>query len=479
VALVGTGLITHAFGERYDSPVPLWMFVLGGAFVVLLSFALVYPRSVRASGDPTAAAIEPFPVATPAPVRGVLAVVVLGLLITTGLVGSQDVPENLLPTAFWLVAWVAMPLLVGLVGDFTPSLNPFAALARAADRPGLRRLVINRPALAWPRRLGFWGFVALYLLVVVGELIANRTATLPRVTAVGLLAYALVCAVGGLVFGAGPWNARAELFSVLFATWGRLGWFRFASAGRRGLAGGLDVPFEASPSRVVAVLLLLVSVSFDGLLSTPQWGRSAAALPAGLAAGTVGGQVVSLLVLLLLTALMLGLFGGFAAAAARAGRRTASSLGALTGLLPSLLPIAYGYLLAHYLQYVLVNGQLLFPLLGNPLGRDWQLLPYPFSDAYEVDTRIMPTAVVWYVQIGVIVAAHVVAVILAHRHLHLHCAGRASARRAEWPWLVAMVGYTMVSLWLLAQPLVAEHAAPAPSGSAAGAAATFSAVPRR
>jgi hypothetical protein len=28
------------------------------------------------------------------------------------------------------------------------------------------------------------------------------------------------------------------------------------------------------------------------------------------------------------------------------------------------------------------------------------------------------------------------------------------ARRAEWPWIVAMVGYTMTSLWLLAQPVV-------------------------
>jgi len=29
-------------------------------------------------------------------------------------------------------------------------------------------------------------------------------------------------------------------------------------------------------------------------------------------------------------------------------------------------------------------------------------------------------------------------------------------RRAEWPWIAAMVGYTMTSLWLLAQPIVQE-----------------------
>jgi hypothetical protein len=476
--MTGSPLLTHAFGERYDSPVPLSLFVLGGAFVVLASFVLVSRREVD-DGSGVAPAIEPFPPVprgSAAVVGGGLSVAVLALLVTAGLIGSQEVPENILPTSFWLVAWVVMPLLVGLLGDFTRSMNPFAAVARAADSPRLRRLLINRRALAWPRRLGYWVAVALYLLVVVGELIVNTTATLPRVTAVGLLGYTVLCAFGGLVFGAQAWNARAELFSVLFATWGKLGWFRFGQVGRNGFAGGLDQPFEPTPSRVVGVLLLLVSVSFDGLLATPQWSRFSTGLPTGLEPGSLGGQAMSLLTLVALTGLMLAVFGGFAAAAGRAARHLGSGLSALTGLLPSLLPIAYGYLLAHYLQYVLVNGQLLFPLLGNPLGRNTSLLPYPFNDSYVVNTRIMPTSVVWYVQIVVIVGAHVVAVVLAHRHLHLRSSGPLLARRAEWPWLVAMVGYTMVSLWLLAQPLAAEH--PADSQAHAVGSVVLHVVPR-
>jgi hypothetical protein len=218
---------------------------------------------------------------------------------------------------------------------------------------------------------------------------------------------------------------------------------------------------------VVGVLLLLVSVPFDGLLATPQWSRFSTGLPTGMEPGSLGGQAVSLLTLILLTALMVAVFGGFATAAGRVAGHLGSGLSALTGLLPSLLPIAYGYLLAHSLQYVLINGQLLFPLLGNPLGRNGSLLPYPFNDSYLVNTRIMPTSVVWYVQIVVIVAAHVVAVVLAHRHLHLRSSGPLLARRAQWPWLVAMVGYTMVSLWLLAQPLAAERPADAQAHTAA------------
>jgi hypothetical protein len=449
-------VLGHAFGERYDSPVPLALFVLGGAFVVLLSFALVYRREVGEGGDRTADGVLP---PRGSRTAGAASVVVLGLLVLAGLLGSQEVSENILPSAFWLIGWVALPLAVGLIGDFTGPVNPFAAIARATGSPQVRRVVLNRAEpFSWPPRLGWWVSAAVFFVVVLGELVFNATATLPRVTAVGLVGYALVCAVGGIVVGADTWNSRAEMFTVVLATWGRLGWWRFRAAGRRGFAGGLDAPFEASPSRVVGVLLLLVSVSFDGLLSTPQWGTLTGGLPTGLAAGTVGYQAFSTAVFAALTLVTLGAFGGFAGWAARAGGRPVDGLRAVTGLLPSLLPIAYGYLLAHYLQYVVVNGQLLLPLLGNPVGSpSWPLqLPYPFNDDYEVATGVLPTSVVWYLQIVVIVAAHVIAVVLAHRHLGTAAGTAAQARRSEWPWLVAMVGYTMLSLWLLAQPLV-EH----------------------
>ena len=55
----------------------------------------------------------------------------------------------------------------------------------------------------------------------------------------------------------------------------------------------------------------------------------------------------------------------------------------------------------------------------------------------------------------------------AHRHLSTSGRDEIAARRSEYPWLVAMVGYTMLSLWLLAQPLVKEadttSALPAPA----------------
>jgi len=127
---------------------------------------------------------------------------------------------------------------------------------------------------------------------------------------------------------------------------------------------------------------------------------------------------------------------------------------ALTGL----LPIAFGYLLAHNAAYLLVNSQLMLPLLGNPAGmQSWPVhLPYPFNDSYEPNHTFLPSAFYWYLGVVVIVAVHVVAVVLAHLHLAGSARNQRRARRSEYPWLVAMVTYTALSLYLIAQPLVQE-----------------------
>jgi hypothetical protein len=453
-------LLAHAFGKRYELPLPLWYFVLGAALVVFLSFLVVLPRRVgdtvgRAEEEPGAGLR-----------RGLLGpglgVALLGGLVAVGLLGSQEVAENILPTAFWLGVWIAVPLSCGLLGDWTRPVNPFAALARLGDSDRARRLLFGsaRP-VSWPARLGWWPATMAFFTVACGELVFNQTATLPRVTAWCLLGWAVVSLLAGLFFGARTWTGRGELFSVLFATWGRLGWFRFGAPGRRGFGGGLHTGFSAAPSRIAFVLLLLVSVSFDGLLATPLWSRirleslHAATAPAGV----VEWETVAAFALLAVATWLV--FGAFARAVAHLGGHGTGLTGALNGLLPSLMPIAFGYLLAHNLQYLLINGQLLVPLLGNPTGLSGgQWLPAPFDDSFEPDTRLLPSAFFWYAAVVVIVLVHVAAVVVAHGHLSRSGRDERAAKASEWPWIAAMVAYTMVSLVLMAQPLVKE----APSG---------------
>jgi hypothetical protein len=432
----------HAFGQRYELPLPLAFFVVGGAAVVFLSFLLVFRRSVPDQPVPPADA----PVALPRlrPVPAVISLLVFAGLILAGIMGKQEVAENIVPTAFWVVIWIVVPLSCAIVGNWTRSVNPLAILARLADSPTGRRALLGSPEpLSWPRWLGWWPAVVAFVAVVCGELIFNQQATLPAFIGYAFLVLGALSAIGGFFVGAPAWLSHGEVFSVLFATWGRLGYRRFGAPGRRGPGGGLVVP--------------LVSVSFDGLLSTPAWQHFRVRMLSS-------DSVTAINLLAMAVFLGLGLatsvvFGAFAIGAARLSGRPRGVRAALAGLLPSLLPISFGYLLAHYLQYILINGQLLIPLLGDPAGKGWHLLPAPFNDDYEVRINVLPAGFYWYTAALVIIAVHVAAVVIAHTHLGRSAATVQRARRSEWPWLAAMVGYTMVSLWLLAQPLVKEKPA--------------------
>ncbi|MGI8847317.1 MAG: hypothetical protein ACR2GX_03485 [Candidatus Dormibacteria bacterium] len=455
---MSAALLGHAFGRRYDLPLPLSLFVLGGGLVVLVSFFVVLPRSVGENGETPADDVQSLARRRGHGVAMVVSLALLAALLVAGWAGSPEPAENIVTTFFWLVIWIAVPVSVGVLGNWTCSLNPFRTLAMLGDSQRLRQAVLGaQQPTAWPAAWAWWPAVAVFVVVASGELIFNSVATLPAVTATGLAVYAVMSAAAGLVFGAEQWLARGEMLSILFDTWGRLGIFRFGSPGHRGPLGGLNRAFEGSVSRITFVFLLLVSVSFDGLLATPAWKSAQVHLPVPVRPGTALYPLGLLSGLLLLSGGAWVLFGGFARAARSAGRLSLGGLEAVAGLSVSLLPIAFGYLVAHNAEYIAINGQLLIPLLGNPLGAPGvQLLPPPFRDDYAVNPNLIPSGVIWYAQVALIITVHIAAVVLAHRFLRRHAAGARSGRRSEVPWIVVMVGYTMSSLWLLAQPLVQE-----------------------
>ena len=108
----------------------------------------------------------------------------------------------------------------------------------------------------------------------------------------------------------------------------------------------------------------------------------------------------------------------------------------------TLLPIAGGYFIAHYLT-VVIQGAIWVPtLLADPLATvpprlDW-----------------FPVSAIWYLSVGAIVLGHIVAVVLAHR-LALRDA-RLRPVLAGLPLVLLMVGYTVLSLWIIAAPITVE-----------------------
>lgn len=461
-------VLAHAFGQRFDLPIPLWIFVVAGAAVVAVSFAFVLPSRVSpAETDDAVAEGDAAHLRRPPVWLGAVSVVFLAFLCWCGFVGSQEIPENILPTTFWLLVWIAVPLSVALVGDWTQPVNPYFFLSRISDSNRARAAILGgEEPLRWPRWLGWWPAVVLFFLAVCGELIFNVTVTIPQNTALALALYAALSMLGGFFFGQ-QWRSRGEFWTVLFDTWGRIGYFRFGAPGPRGFAGGLERPFSTRLSRIVFVLLMLLNVNYDGLITTPRWTNDVERqLPGSWGVPGPHLETFRTVAFVLMVVVMLLLFGAFAHASADLGRHGTPFLASLSGLQPTLVPIAFGYLFAHNIEYILINSQLMAPLIGNPVGHDWWPihLPYPFNDSYEVHPKFLPSAFYWYVAVVVIIAVHIVAVVLAHRHLQRRAAAPEVEAPSELPWLVAMIGYTMLSLWLLAQPLIHETAST--SGSA-------------
>jgi hypothetical protein len=184
---------------------------------------------------------------------------------------------------------------------------------------------------------------------------------------------------------------------------------------------------------------MLAIVTFDGLRETPLWTVDDAHWTAAATAGLLATPCVFALAIYAACALM--------------GRLSGAPAGELAWLfVPTLLPIALAYHVAHYLTYLLVAGQLVIPLASDPLGRGWDLLG---TARYQVAVGIVGARFAWYTSVVVIVAGHVLAMYVAHRLALARFPKSSAARRSQYPLAALMVAYTMLSLWILAQPIVA------------------------
>jgi hypothetical protein len=121
----------------------------------------------------------------------------------------------------------------------------------------------------------------------------------------------------------------------------------------------------------------------------------------------------------------------------------------------TLLPIAIAYHVAHYLSFFLLAGQLVIPLASDPFGLGWDLLG---TALHRIDVGLVDARFIWYTAVSAIVTGHVVAVYLAHTTATRIFGNGLTAVRSQYPMLFLMVGYTMISLWILAQPVVGTGA---------------------
>ena len=139
----------------------------------------------------------------------------------------------------------------------------------------------------------------------------------------------------------------------------------------------------------------------------------------------------------------------------------------------TLVPIAIGYHVAHYLTFLLVQGQYIIPLVSDPFGYGWNLFG---TAGYRVDIALVGARFAWYAALAAILIGHVAAVYLAHRKAMALFEAAGSALRSQVPLTALMVVYTFVSLSILAEPIVERREPAQPSSAVAEVAVPADAV---
>ncbi|ALE82487.1 hypothetical protein [Pseudonocardia sp. HH130629-09] len=425
--------LAHGVGTRGDLPVPAQYAALAGAVVLVATFALLgatwrTPRLHGADGGrplprPVASALSS------AVLRGVLRAVVSALalgVVVVGFAGPAETPDNLAPWVLYVTFWVGLVPASLLLGPVWRVVNPLRALHAIVAR--LARVDRERGVRDLPDRVGLWP--AAVSLAAFGWLeLVHPDPSDPRVVAWVLTGYAVLQTGAAFVFGA-RWFDRGDGFEVWSELLGSL-----APVGRRAddvmvLRNPLD-GLEAVRPRpgLVAVVLVLIGITgFDGLSRSSLWSE---AVPQSPVWGTVG------LVAVLVAVVALYLAGTWR------GRSAVPVTFAHT-----LVPIAAGYAVAHYFSLLVFDGQLPFVLVSDPFGTGADLFG---TAGRAVDYTVVGVGAIAAVQLGAIVAGHVVAAVAAHeRALRRFPAG--VALRVQYPMLASMVMLTFGAVALVLAP---------------------------
>jgi hypothetical protein len=449
----------HAFAERYDLPVPLGYFVVGAAAAVGLSFAVaaIFMRGMPGERPAKDFVVPLGPVLQPLrAVCRVISVILLCMVVAAGLFGTRNPEMNLAPTLVWIVWWVGLSFVVACIGNIWPALDPWRTLYEGMDALCQRLGLANGITLGWPYppALGMWPAVVLLLLFVWIEVIYPQAAA-PSHLAWMALAWSAITLTGMACFGRDAWCRNADVFAIYFGTLGRFAPVDAGADGRsvvlRPPGRGLITSSAASFGMVGFVIAMLATVLFDGLLGT----QALAIIYRALAASLPGfvderGYVLGTVGLICVWLLFLGAYLLSCLVTARLVRdRSVAAVARMFAL--TLVPIAIAYDVAHYFSYLLVQGQMIIPLLSDPLGRKWDL----FGTAMHYpDIGLLGARFTWYLAISSIVTGHVISIWLAHRLTLREFRTPREAVIATFPLTVLMMTYTAVSLLVIADPLV-------------------------
>lgn len=423
---VTSTVLAHGLGGSSDLPIPLTYALIGAAWALTFTFAVVALAWRKPRFDPEAPG-RPLPrwvtTAVDAPATrwavALLALAFAGWVAVASVAGPSG-SGNPLPGVFYVLLWVGIVALSVLFGPVWRVLSPVRTIARL--------LRLGRDA--YPAQLGYWPAAAGLFAFVWLELASPDPGSVGAVR-IWLLIYLCVTLAGAAACGT-RWCSHADPFEVYSVVASR------CAPVRRNADGQIAVgnPFNhlptlpIRPGTVTVLAVLLGSTAFDSFSATPTW-RGFVETHAHGGWQVTAMKTVGLAVFVTTVAVSFSLAARATGGVDRARRRQ------LPGLMAhSLIPIVIGYVFAHYLTYLVEKGQqTVFQLLG-------------LHDAHVYYLLSMHPSVLATTKVLFVVAGHIAGVVAAH-----DCALRVLPKRhqltGQLAMMLVMVGYTFTGLYLL------------------------------
>lgn len=438
-AILAGPILEHGIGGAQDLPIPPQLAIAGAVAALTVSFAVLalawrHPRyDAATSGRPAPDWLARIVDSTALAVLARL----LGLALTGWLVWAATAGQDLLINPFFSMLFVH--LWVGLVpaslvlGRVLRAMSPWRTvqwLLAKATRSDPAHGPLTLPARwgLWPAAVGLFAFVWLELVYPhAGDLAPTR---------LWFAVYAGAMLVGGALFGdsfyerCDPFEVYSSLVAKL-SMWGR----RDGVLVLRSPLANLDTQ-PPLPGLLAVTAVLFGSTAFDSFRESTTWLSRTQSL---------GHPMLVNLAGLLGFCLVVG--GVFAAAAMATRVRPDVSRRDLPALFAhSIVPIIVGYIAAHYLTFLVEQGQEGLILMSDPLSNGSDLLGTgDWTVNYWLSGHPSFLAVT---KVLAVVAGHVTGVVAAHDRAMKLLPTRDQVV-GQLPLLFAMVGFTVGGLYLL------------------------------
>ncbi len=421
--------------ESGDVTVPTWLYLATGGGVIgasaLMTMLVTDRATITGYHDLTVGVATNRLLAAGSLLAGTLglfglAIVIISAAANPGIAGFASVAVLLT----FVGGRALLTIVAYAVGNPWPALNPWRRLATALPNGVV--------ADEYPQRLGSWPAVGALLTLIWLEIVAPLSSS-PGALLLAVLGYSAFTIGGAVAFSPDSWFERGDPISVWFRLYGAVAPIQRTDDGLELRFPGARLSEEdviTDVSAIAFILVLVWELTYSGFIVTAPGIATIEFL--------VGIGLPPALVYLGLLLAGFWLFWSVYWLAARRTRERAKTYISTRYLAirfaPPLLAIAAGYHFAHYAGFTITLWPSLVETLAAPLN--------PPANP----TQYTLTAWFGYVEIAGILLGHVLAVWIAHTVSFELFPGKLQAIRSQYPFIIVMIFFTMVSLYLVSLP---------------------------